>query len=91
MITDRIVKMITIVDVDELDGLTVPQLADYLALIALAQIEPDADYSQFNTVLNVFDRERAVSGLTDWDMIYLRALYAGRTEHLTAEEQARRM
>lgn len=90
-VTDRILKMITIVDVDELDGLALPQLADYLALIALAQIEPDADYSQFHTVLNVFDPEKAVSGLTDWDMIYLRALYAGPIEHLTAEEQARRM
>lgn len=90
-VTDRITRMVTIVDVDALEGVNLAQLADYLALISLAQIEPDADYSEFNTVLNLFHPTIAVSGLTDWDMVYLRALYSGKAEHLTAAEQARRM
>lgn len=90
-VTDRIMRMITIVDIDELESVNLAQLADYLALISLAQIEPDADYSEFNTVLNLFHPTIAVSGLTDWDMVYLRALYAGESEHLTPAEQARRM
>ncbi len=90
-VTDRIMRMITIVDIDGLENVNLAQLADYLALIALAQVEPDADYSAFDTVLNLFDPAISVSGLTDWDMIYLRALYSGEAEHLTAAEQADRM
>lgn len=90
-VTDRIMRMITIVDIDGLENVNLAELADYLALITLAQVEPDADYSGFDTVLNLFDPAIAVSGLTDWDMIYLRALYSGEAEHLTAAEQADRM
>lgn len=90
-VTDRIMRMITIVDIDGLESVNLAQLADYLTLIALAQIEPDADYSGFDTVLNLFDPAIEVSGLTEWDMIYLRALYSGEAEHLTPDEQARRM
>ena len=32
-----------------------------------------------------------VPGLTEWDLIYLRALYSGEAEDLTPAEQARRM
>lgn len=90
-VTDQLVKMMVIVDIDALEGANLSQLADYLALIALAQVEPDADYSGFDTVLNLFEPDRAVSGLTEWDLIYLRALYSGRPEYLTVDEQARRM
>ncbi|MCS6624771.1 hypothetical protein N0B44_17790 [Roseibacterium beibuensis] len=90
-VTDQLIKMMVIVDIDALEGANLSQLADYLALIALAQVEPDADYSRFETVLNLFEPNTTVSGLTEWDHIYLRALYSGRPEHLTVGEQARRM
>ena len=90
-VTDSIVKMVTIVDINKVAGLSLAQLADYLTLVALAQIEPDADYSGFDTVLNLFKTDTTVAGLTDWDMVYLRALYSGEAENLTPEEQARRM
>ncbi len=73
-VTDRIIRMIAIVDIDEFENVSFDQLADYLTLIALAQIEPEADHAAFDTVLNLFNPAAAVSGLTDWDMIYLRAL-----------------
>ena len=90
-VTDQLVKMMVIVDIDALEGANLSQLADYLALIALAQVEPDADYSEFDTVLNLFEPDVTVPGLTEWDLIYLRALYSGWPEHLTVGEQARRM
>ena len=90
-VTDQLVKMMVIVDIDALEGASLSQLADYLALIALAQVEPDADYSRHDTVLNLFEPDTTVSGLTEWDLIYLQALYSGRAEYLTAGEQARRM
>lgn len=90
-VTDRIMGMITIVDIDEFENVSLVQLADYLTLIALAQVAPDADYSLFDTVLNLFDPVMDVPGLTNWDMIYLRALYSEDAEHLSSGEQAIRM
>lgn len=90
-VTDQIMRMITIVDIDQFESIDLARLADYLTMIGLAQIEPDADYSAFPTVLNLFDPASEVAGLSDWDMIYLRALYSGKAEHLTAGEQADRM
>lgn len=90
-ITDHLTRLIIIVDIDRVAGTTVNELADYLTLIALAQIEPDADYSAFDTVLNLFDPDLEVTGLTDWDLIYLSALYSGEDERLDPREQAARM
>nr|MBF0665241.1 hypothetical protein [Brevundimonas sp.] len=90
-VTDRMMRMITIVDIDGIEGVGLAPLADYLTLVALAQIEADTDFSEFDTVLNLFNPDRTVSGLTNWDMIYLRALYSAEAEHISAREQARRM
>ncbi|MFW2342629.1 hypothetical protein [Brevundimonas sp.] len=90
-ITDHLTRLIIIIDIDRVAGRTVAQLADYLTLVALAQIEPDADYSAFDTVLNLFDPDLQVTGLTDWDRIYLDALYSGEDERLDPREQAARM
>lgn len=73
-IRDDLMRAIIVVDVAKTDQISIMQLADYLALISLAQIDPEADVSGFETVLNVF-REPRTAGLTDWDMNYLRALY----------------
>ena len=57
-------------------------------MIALAQIEPDADYTPYDTVLNLFNPSIPVTGLTEWDVTYLRALYTGPAENLTSDELA---
>ena len=66
------------------------QLADYVAMVTLAQNDPDADTGRYASILNVFDDPETATGLTDWDQAYLRGLYdaersrknlrAGRTE-----------
>lgn len=63
-----------VVDVERSTGVTFQQLSDYVAMVALAQIDPDADTSSFPTVLNLFDGA-ATAELTDWDLSYLKALY----------------
>ena len=88
---DRLVGLITIIDVDGLGDVSLAQLADYLALVALAQVEPDADHTAVDTVLNLFEPDAAVEGLTAWDMTYLRALYSGDVEHITPREPAARI
>lgn len=63
-----------IVDVERSTGVTFQQLSDFVAMVAFAQIDPDADTAGFPTVLNLFDGGSSAQ-LTDWDLSYLRALY----------------
>lgn len=74
-VRDDLSKVMVVVDVDELAGVNLPQLADYLAFLSLAQVDPDADTTSFNTVLNLFADSGAVEGLTEWDRTYLTSLY----------------
>lgn len=90
-VTDRIVGLWIVVEIQALPAVSTTELADYLAVVAMAQVEPDADMSGFDTVLNLFRDPAGVYGLTEWDEVYLRALYSGRNERLDADEQAQRM
>lgn len=74
-IRDDMFKAIIVVDIDKVTSLSLTQLADYCTLIALAQVDPEADVASFDTVLNVFE-DQTVPGLTAWDMDYLNALYS---------------
>lgn len=74
-IRDDLRYVIIIVDSSKLAGTTWQQLADYLAVVSLAQIDPWANPTQFDTILNLFSNPAAYSGLTDWDRSYLQALY----------------
>ncbi len=75
-IRDDMIRSIVIVDVERLGGANLVQLADYLALVALAQVDGEADTSAYPTILNLFeDPASAPPGLTDWDRSYLTALY----------------
>jgi hypothetical protein len=67
-------RAVVIIDFDGLGEVDFDQLADYVAFISLAQVDPEADTSEFSTVLNLFD-DPATPGLTDWDRAYLRGLY----------------
>jgi hypothetical protein len=73
---DDLQQVIIIVDTTKLHGTTWQQLADYLAVVSLAQINPDADLTAFDSILNLFSNPNAYSGLTDWDRSYIRALYS---------------
>lgn len=76
---DVLYKVIIIVDVDQLNGVNLFQLSDYLAMVTLAQIDPAAQVSGDHTVLNLFERPQTVAGLTEWDRSYLDALYTSRS------------
>lgn len=74
-IVDYIFRTVVIVDIDQIGEVSGQQLADYLAMVSLAQIDPAADTSRYASILNVFERPDTASGLTDWDQAYLRGLY----------------
>lgn len=77
-----------IVDFSRTGSVTFQQLSDYVAMVAFAQIDPDAEVSSFDTVLNVFDNPAAADGMTDWDLSYLRALYSAELNQRSPNHQA---
>lgn len=68
-------RVFIIVDFNQASGTSIQQLSDYVAMVALAQVNPDAETSRYDTILNLFGGPGAPSGLTDWDRSYLQALY----------------
>jgi hypothetical protein len=74
-IVDNLVRTIVIVDVDEVSGLSALQLADYIAMVSLAQIDPNADTGTYASILNVFEESETIDTLTGWDLAYLQGLY----------------
>ncbi|WP_300291208.1 hypothetical protein [Brevundimonas sp.] len=87
-IMDVIRRAIIILDVPRLEGTDFTALSDYLAMLVLAQIDPNGETGRFDTVLNLPDGDRGVSGLTEWDWAYLTALYDARPNRLNQPVQA---
>ena len=81
-IVDNLTRAIVIIDVDQVSEVSALQLADYVAMVSLAQIDPDADTSSYASILNVFEAPQASDSLTDWDLAYLDGLYAAERNHL---------
>ncbi len=80
-------RSFVIVDVDKLGGVTLGQLADYVAMVSLAQIDPEADTSRFDTILNVFQSPDSVTTLTGWDRAYLDGLYEANWYRINQNSQ----
>lgn len=80
-------RTFVIVDVDRLGDVTLAQLSDYIAMVALAQIDPDADTRRFDTILNLFDDPTAVAGLSGWDTAYLEGLYGATWARISQNSQ----
>ncbi len=70
-------RVVIIVDGRRVGGVQMAALADYIALVALAQTHPNADTSAYPTILNLFSAsDGAPTQMTQWDLAYLDALYA---------------
>jgi hypothetical protein len=81
-VRDDLQRAFVVVDATLLSGTTWQQLADYLAMVSLAQIDPNAKPGEFDSILNLFESPQYYSGLTDWDRSYLHALYTFDQERL---------
>ncbi|WP_087138891.1 hypothetical protein [Brevundimonas diminuta] len=67
---------IVIIDMSRTDGVTLGVLADYVSMVSLAQIDPAADLTGQQTIMNLFRTGGTMRGLTSWDKDYLVALYS---------------
>jgi hypothetical protein len=74
-IVDDLFRVIVLVDATRLEKVSALQLADYIAMVSLAQIDPEADTRDYASILNVFEEPDFAASLTDWDMAYLSGLY----------------
>jgi hypothetical protein len=71
-------RAIIIVDARQVAGVRVDALSDYLAMVALAQLNPDQNVSGVPTILNLFATPGASSTptqMSDWDVAYLQGVY----------------
>ncbi|EGF94338.1 Uncharacterised protein [Brevundimonas diminuta] len=74
-IVDNIFRAIIVVDISKTGAINSLQLADYVTMVSLAQIDPTADTSAYASILNVFDDPDSAPHLTEWDKAYLHGLY----------------
>lgn len=86
-IVDDAKRSFLIIDLDKIGGVSLQQLADYIAFVALAQIDPEADTSSYATILNVFDDPSQTVSLTDWDVAYLQGLYDTTRTRMNTQSQ----
>jgi hypothetical protein len=73
----KIVSAIVVADPALIEGLTIGQLADYVAMIGLVQIRRNANPGDAPTILNLFaNTGPRTQELSRWDQAFLRSLYA---------------
>lgn len=69
-------SVIVLVDSRRARGVSFGQLADYVALIGLAELRLDAKVGEAPTILHLFsESDKAPPGLSPWDQYFLKALY----------------
>lgn len=87
LVRDELNKVIIVVDGEQVAGVGLPQLGDYLSMVALAQVDPEGDTDGFSTILNLFDDPDGSPGLTGWDRAYLDGLYSNWPWRVRASDQ----
>lgn len=84
-------RVIVIIDSRAVAGKPFDAVADYVAMITLAQIKADARRGGLETILSLFDAPASgvapVAGWTDWDKSYLEGLYGANRFARTARQQ----
>ena len=73
---NAIQSALIVVDMNRMTQVTTRELADYVAMVGLADIRPDADAGTAPTILRLFeDGQPSRQGLTAWDQALLYSIY----------------
>lgn len=78
---------IVIVDLNKTDGVSLGSLADYVSMVSLSQMDPEADLTGQQTIMALFSPDSEVRGLTTWDQDYLKALYSAPPDRADPRRQ----
>ena len=73
----QLTSVIIVVDSRRISNINMGQLADYVAMVGLAQVRLSPDTGTAPTILSIFrDQEPHVQGLSPWDAAFLQGLYS---------------
>ena len=87
--TRNIYSVIVVVDSNKVGGLDLSQLADYIGVIGLAQINLDKQLGDAPTILKLFTapEDARPAAMSDWDRALLHALYSTKqTERMQTSQ-----
>jgi len=76
-VSENLNGVVVLVDTKAAAGVTVTQLADYVAMISFAKPDLEADLGGTESILQLFAVEpsKRPAGLTEWDQAFLHGLY----------------
>lgn len=84
--------VIIILDTTRIGTVSFASLADYVSMVSLAQVDARLDAQGYDSVFNLFEPGAdRTQRMTDWDLAYLRALYATRGDAADPDRQQREM
>jgi hypothetical protein len=75
---EHINAVVVLVDARATGKVTLAQLADFIAVVSLSQIDLSADLGNIDSILRLFAQPRPEvppTGLTEWDYAFLKGLY----------------
>lgn len=90
----RLASVLVLIDTARIKGIELGQLADYIAMVGFAVLDPGADAGSAPTILRLFTTTGAPppKHLSDWDEAFLKAIYATRqSSRFQRSEVSRRM
>ena len=81
--------VLVIVDAGRVGEIPADSWFDYVAMVSLAQVDPNATPSEVPTILNLFtaSAETAPTEMTSWDIAYLNGLYRATREAVNSRQQ----
>ncbi|MGH7019304.1 MAG: hypothetical protein ACREEY_05465 [Brevundimonas sp.] len=88
-VRDDLARVVVIVDFSRTGQVQSSALVDYIAFVALAQVNPDGELGGQDTILNLFERPADYTAMTQWDQDYLAALYKAVPNRPNIHAQAR--
>ncbi len=86
-VMSRLNHSLIVVDARQADGMEIAALADYVTMVALADIRPNAAPVDATSILNLFvGGPEATRRLSSFDLAYLRAVYRLKTGRMVADQ-----
>jgi hypothetical protein len=77
-VSENLNSVLVLVDTHQAEGVTLRQLADYIAMVSFSKVDLEADFGQTNSILRLFAPDEGgvkPGSLTMWDIAFLRGLY----------------
>ncbi len=77
-VSENLRSVMVLVDTNQAAGVTLRQLADYIAMVSFSKVDLEADFGQANSILRLFAADQTTvrpASLTTWDLAFLRGLY----------------